>query len=314
MHRWLVTFLLALATSLKAEPAGQFTIADYNVENWNSITRHGQPNQPKPPAERDAVVNVILKIRPDVLAMEEMGKPNDLAELTSALRAKGLDYPYQEWIQGSDADRHVCLISRFPIVGRYSDTNSTYLVEGKPVPVQRGFLDVLIQVNDRYSFRAVVAHLKSKRRTDIGDQAAMRLEEAKRLRDHVDNLLKQSPRQNLVVMGDFNDTPDSEAIQAILKDPSTKFFPLRPVDSNGKDGTHFWRARGEFSRIDYLITSPGMSNEYVRGTARIADVEGWKEGSDHRLIYARFYEHDLDDATAEAAGQSNHAPIAVPAR
>jgi endonuclease/exonuclease/phosphatase family metal-dependent hydrolase len=314
MHRWLITLVLVLATSLWAESPAEFTIADYNVENWNSVERQGKPNQPKPQAERDGVINVILKIRPDVLAMQEMGKPNDLAELTDALRARGLDYPYQEWIQGADADRHVCLVSRFPIVARNSATNDTYLVDGKPMPVQRGFVDVLIKVNDQYSFRAIVAHLKSKRRTDVGDQATMRFEEAKLLRTHIDNILKASPSQNIIAMGDFNDTPDSEAIQAILKDPNTKFFPLRPVDSDGKDGTHFWRTRGEFSRIDYLITSPGMSNEYVRGTARIADVDGWKEGSDHRMIYARFYTRDLDGTSAPAAGQSIPAKTAVPTK
>ena len=312
MHRWITALFLVLATPLLAESTNQFIIADYNVENWNSIERQGKPNQPKPQAERDAVVNVILKIRPDVLAMEEMGKTNDLAELASALRAKGLDYRYQEWVEGADLDRHVSLLSRFPIVARQPQTNDTYLVEGKPTRVQRGFLDVLIKVNSDYSFRAIVAHLKSKRRVDYGDQAAMRLDEARLLRAHVDEILTASSSQNVIAMGDFNDTPDSEAIHAILSDPNTKFFPLRPVDGNGKDGTHFWRARNEFSRIDYLITSPGMSNEYVRDSARIADVDGWKDASDHRLIYTRFYDHDLDGSTVPVSGQLPTATTAVP--
>ena len=312
MHRWITALFLVLATPLLAESTNQFIIADYNVENWNSIERQGKPDQPKPQAERDAVVNVILKIRPDVLAMEEMGKTNDLAELAEALRAKGLDYRYQELVEGADLDRHVSLLSRFPIVARQPQTNDTYLVEGKPTRVQRGFLDVLIKVNSDYSFRAIVAHLKSKRRVDYGDQAAMRLDEARLLRAHVDEILTASPSQNVIAMGDFNDTPDSEAIHAILCDPNTKFFPLRPVDGNGKDGTHFWRARNEFSRIDYLITSPGMSNEYVRDSARIADVDGWKDASDHRLIYTRFYDHDLDGSTVPVAGQLPTATTAVP--
>ena len=312
MQRWLKLFFLILTTPLLADTNTQFIIAAYNVENWNSIERQGKPDQPKPKSEKEAVVNVILTIRPDVLAMEEMGKLNDLAELTSMLRAKGLDYPYQEWVQGADADRHVCLLSRFPITARQPATNDTYLVDGKVTHVQRGFLDVLVKVNDHYSFRALVAHLKSKRQSTYGDQAAMRLEEAKLLDAHLDSNLKTSPKANIVAMGDFNDTPDSPAIQTIIDDPKEKFFALKPVDSNGNSGTHFWRARGEFSRIDYLILSPGMSNEYVRGTARIADAEGWQNASDHRLIYGRFYNHDLDGATASTGAQSSPAPTAVP--
>jgi len=284
--------VLLLATPLSAASTNQFIIATYNVENWNSIERSGKPAQPKPPAEKVAVIGVITTIRPDVLAIEEMGQTNDLAELTTGLRAKGWDYPQQEWIQGSDPDRHVCLLSRFPIVQRNSRTNYTYLVDGKVTHIQRGLLDVLIKVNDNYSFRAIVAHLKSKRRSDYGDQAAMRLEEARLLRTHIGKILKEAPEQNLIALGDFNDTPDSEPIHAIIGDPPFQLFALHPLDSTGQDSTHYWKVHNEFSRIDYLITSPGMSNEYVEGSAHIADVPGWNDASDHRMVYARFYDHE----------------------
>ena len=301
MKRLLTALFIALVTPLLAESTNQFIIADYNVENWYSIERQGKPDQPKPIAEREGVLTVITTIRPDVLAVEEMGKTNDFAEFAAGLRAKGLDFPYQEWVQGADADRHVCLLSRFPIVTRQPQTNDTYLVDGKTTHVQRGFLDVMVKVNESYSFRALVAHLKSKRRSDYGDQAAMRLEEARLLRAHIGQILKESPAQNLVAMGDFNDTPDSEPIQVILSDPTVHLFALHPLDSTGKDGTHFWRARNEYSRIDYLVVSPGMSNEYVEGSARIADVPAWKTASDHRLLYGQFYDHDRGRVAEPAA-------------
>ncbi len=293
MKRLLTALLIVLVTPLLAESTNKFIIADYNVENWNSIERQGKPDQPKPKAEREAVLTVITTIQPDVLAVEEMGKTNDFAEFATGLRAKGLDFPYQEWVQGADADRHVGLLSRFPIVASHSVTNETYLLDGKPTPVQRGFLDVLVKVNDNYSFRAIVVHLKSKRTVDYGDQATMRLEEARLLRARIGKILKKVPTQNLIVMGDFNDTPDSEPIRAVIGEAPFQLFALHPLDSTGKDGTHFWRTRNEFSRIDYLIVSPGMSNEYVEGSAHIADVAGWKTASDHRLLYGRFYDRDL---------------------
>ncbi len=296
MRRFLAALLLVLATPLLAESTNQFIIADYNVENWNSIERQGKPDQPKPEAEREAVLTVITTIRPDVLAVEEMGKRNDFAQFAAGLRAKGLDFPYQEWVQGADADRHVCLLSRFPIVASHSVTNETYLLDGKPMPVQRGFLDVLVKVNDSYSFRAIVVHLKSKRTVDYGDQAAMRLGEARLLRGHIGKILKKAPAQNLIAMGDFNDTPDSEPIRVVIGDAPFQLFALHPLDSTGSDGTHLWRARNQFSRIDYLVVSPGMSNEYVEGSAHIADVTGWKAASDHRLLYGRFYDRDLGRA------------------
>jgi len=306
----LLTTIFA-ASPLHAQSTGAFIVAAFNVENWNEIERHGTPGQPKPQSEKDAVVNVITTIHPDVLGIEEMGTTNDLAELVGMLRAKGLDYPNQEWIQSSDEARHVSLISSYPIAQRNSRTDYNYLLDGKPTRIQRGILDVLVKVNDSYSFRALVVHLKSKRASDIGDQVKMRLEEARLLRAHIGKILKDSPQQKLIVMGDFNDMPDSEPIRVIIGEPPFTLFALRPLDSTGGNGTHFWRARHEFSRIDYLITSPAMSNDYVSGSAHIADLEGWDKASDHRMVYASFRDHDRGAVAAAppAPPRPSQAPL-----
>jgi endonuclease/exonuclease/phosphatase family metal-dependent hydrolase len=266
-----------------------FTIATYNVQNWVLMERKGTANAPKPATEQKAVVNVLAVVKPDVLAVQEMGTSNELDELRRALKARGFDYPHTEWIQGEDPTRHVALLSRFPIVERLSHTNDTYQLDGQPKRVSRGILDVRVQVNPQYSFRVLVAHLKSKRQTDDGDQALIRLEEARLLRRHVDEILKADPHENVVVMGDLNDTYGSDAIREV----STGLFVLRPRDSKGYDTTHFWKAKREFSRLDYVILSPGMSNEYVTGTARIADPPRWLDGSDHRPVTATFYMRDI---------------------
>jgi endonuclease/exonuclease/phosphatase family metal-dependent hydrolase len=297
--------LTLVASSLRAQSTGSFVVAAYNVENWNQIERRGKPDQPKPQIEKDAVVAVIATVRPDVLALEEMGKTNDLAELVAMLRAKGVDYANQEWIESFDPDRHVSLLSRFPIAQRFSRIDYNYLLDGKPTRIQRGILDVLVKVNDHYSFRAIVAHLKSKRASDIGDQALMRLEEARLLRAHIGKILKDNPRQNLIAMGDFNDTPESEPIRTLVGEPPFALLALRPLDSKAGDGTQFWRARQEFSRIDYLIASPGMSNEYIAGSARIADVEGWDKASDHRMVHASFHDRDIGEPVAQQARVPN---------
>jgi endonuclease/exonuclease/phosphatase family metal-dependent hydrolase len=304
IHAFLSFCLLVVLSTASAAPTNTFIVAAYNIENWNSIERRGQPNQPKPKREKDAVISIIATVRPDVLGLEEMGQTNDLTELAAGVREKGVDYPYQEWVQSTDTDRHVALLSRFPIVQRFSRTDYTYQLEGKPMRVQRGFLDVLIKVADHYSFRAIVAHLKSKRQTDIGNQETMRLEEARLLRAHIGKALKDDPKSNLVAMGDFNDTPDSAPIRALLGEPPFTLFDLRPVDSAGRDGTHLWRARQEYSRIDYLILSPGMSNDFVAGSARIADLPEWSTASDHRMVYASFRAQDdtVHAATTHVAG------------
>lgn len=284
---YLAVILLAGSRQLAATNA-TFVVAAYNVENWNSIERSGQPNQPKPAREKAGVWKILTQVRPDVLGLEEMGQTNDLAELQAGLRERGIDLPHVEWIQGSDPDRHVALLSRFPIAQRFSRTDYTYQLDGRTHRVQRGFLDVRIQVNNHFTFRALVAHLKSKRQSSEGDQAKMRLEEARLLRGHIGKALKDDPQLRLVAMGDFNDTPESEPIRALIGEAPFALLDLMPVDSRGGHDTHLWRARDQFSRIDYLIASPAMHDALVPDSARIADFEGWADASDHRAIYAQF--------------------------
>jgi endonuclease/exonuclease/phosphatase family metal-dependent hydrolase len=295
---------LAAVSCVAAQPTNTFTVAAYNIENWVLMDRNGKPDQPKPASEKEAVFSVVAKVRPDILSVEELGTTNELAELVTGLRAHGVDFPYHEWIQGADTNRHVSLLSRFPIVERFSRTDYNYLLKGQPQRIERGILDVKIQVNSEYSFRAVVAHLKSKRQVEVGDQAVMRLEEAKLLRAHIGKALKNEPELNLIVMGDFNDTPEAEPIRVIVGPSPFALFELLPVDSKGGHDTYYWKYRNQFSRIDYLITSPGMQKDYVPDSARIADFEGWNDASDHRAIYAKFYAQDVKGAAPPPKSES----------
>ena len=298
--------VLALAVLLAARPAvadstNVFVVTAYNVANWTRTDRDGVRDQPKPIAEREAVVQVLAQVRPDVLGVQEIGTTNDLAELADRLAQRGLTYPYREWIEGADFERHVALLSRFPIARRFSRTDYHYTQSTNRFWMSRGVLDVAIQVNDQFSFRAVVAHLKSRRVTNGADQAEMREAEARLLRGHIDSVLEHDPETDLLVIGDLNDTPGSEAIRTVLGTDPFRLVDLRPVDSHGGTGTHYWRFRQQFSRIDYLLASPALAKKLVAGSARIADGPGWLTASDHRALSASFAVHPSNSAPRSAA-------------
>jgi endonuclease/exonuclease/phosphatase family metal-dependent hydrolase len=180
------------------------------------------------------------------------------------------------------------LLSRFPITERHSRNDYSFRIETNVLYHSRGVLDVRVQVNPQYSFRAVVAHLKSRRQHDLYDQTIMRHQEARLLRAHVERALERDPALNMVVMGDMNDAPETATIQTILGQSPFRLVDLLPQDRTGGYNTHLWRFRGQWSRIDYLFVSPGMTNESVAGSARIADVPGWDKASDHRAVSASF--------------------------
>ena len=289
---WLLAGLMLLqAGQVPAQTGTTFVVGTYNVENWNYIERHNQLNQPKPQVEKDAVLNVIASVNPDVLGLEEMGTTNELAELRAGLAGKGVAYPYSEYLQGADRDRRVCLLSRFPIVARQSRADDTYRLDNQPLPISRGILDVVLQVNDQYAFRAIVVHLKSKRAVEHDDQAAMRLEEAKLLRAHITGILKNDPATKLLAIGDFNDTPGTAPINTVMGEPPWALAALPCQTSKGYTGTHYWRFHGEWSRFDYLFASPGMANDVVAGSGHIYEGPSAGEASDHRLVSASFTTH-----------------------
>ena len=279
---------LLLTSSLSAQTSTTFVVGTFNVENWNSIERRGALNQPKPQAEKDAVLNVIAGVNPDVLGLEEIGTADDLAELRAGLARKGVAYPFWEYLQGADQDRRVSLLSRFPIIERQSRTNYTYRLNDRPTPISRGILDVVLQVNERYALRALVVHLKSKRTVEPDDQAAMRLEEAKLLRTHLTGILNSNPTTKLIAMGDFNDAPDTAPLKTVRGEHPFALFTLPCQSAKGYTGTHLWKFHGEWSRLDYLLASPGLSNDFVTGSAHIYEGHDAGTASDHRLIYASF--------------------------
>ncbi len=173
-------------------------------------------------------------------------------------------------------------------------------------------LDVTIQVNPDYRFRALVVHLKSKRPVPEMSQAAMRLEEARIVRRHAVRLLRAKPGVNLLLMGDLNDEPDSAALKAVRGREPPLLYPLPAVDRQGRAFTHFWATGGRRSQIDYLLVNEAMRAEVVSGGIGVADADGWNDASDHRAVYARFHAVDRDPAISQLVpGQAEDAaPVA----
>ena len=85
------------------------------------------------------------------------------------------------------------------------------------------------QVNSRYRFVLFNAHLKSKRPVGFADQAAMRLDEARVLRRLVVKRLNANPDENLLVVGDLNDTPNTDPIKDLIGRRAPRLVDLRPV-------------------------------------------------------------------------------------
>jgi endonuclease/exonuclease/phosphatase family metal-dependent hydrolase len=299
--RWISCFIF-LACLSRVTFAVEFRVVSYNLENYLD-----QPTESRRFTKSDAAkaqIRTNLKaLKPDVIALQEVGQPSALLELQASLKGEGIDLPHSEFVRGWDTNIHVCVLSKFPIVARRPHTNDTYLLSGRRFHVSRGFAEVDIQPIANYKFTLLVAHLKSQRTSPEADEAEMRAEEAKLLRAKVDARFAANPNVNLIVCGDLNDNYNADAVKAVIGRGKNALRDTRPAERNGDNQpnainsrwfprnvawTHYYGVEDSYSRLDYILVSPGMTREWVEKETFVLTLPNWGIGSDHRPIVATF--------------------------
>ena len=293
MSRPLVFALLLLASGLPlfAAPA-EIVVCQYNVRNYVNEKAKGEGDKfathAKPEAQIVALIKVIKDINPDILGVCEMGTPDRFEDFKKRLAEAGLGYVDSEYVQAADEDRHLALVSRFPIVARHSAGDVSFEINGQPEKVRRGFLDVTVQVNADYQLRLVGAHLKSKLPIPEGE-ALVRRFEAQKLRAHLEEIMTAEPNVNLLCYGDFNDTKNEPMFSEItgVRGSPHHMSDLRAKDSRGDKWTYYWSVSDEYSRIDYLFASPALLREVVSAKSSVyrSDEIEWSQASDHRAVF-----------------------------
>ncbi len=279
----------------------EFSVMSYNLGRYSLADRDGdgQKNDPKPASEREALIRIIASTQPDILTVQEIGSPSVFEEFRYALRVAGLDYEHTEYLQRGQSEINMAVLSRFPIVSRQPHTDDTYTIGEAKIPVLRGFLDVEIEVNPDYTIRLIGAHLKSKVFHALG-QTEMRRNEARLLNKHVRRILKDSPDENLLVIGDLNDTYESAPLREIMGGRETGLNDLRPGDAAGAVWTHFSSGIDQYERIDYALVSRGLQPEVVSSKTHVLSDPQTYEASDHRPLIIVINGRDTTSATVPA--------------
>ncbi|HWA71557.1 MAG TPA: endonuclease/exonuclease/phosphatase family protein [Polyangiaceae bacterium] len=221
----------------------KFRVASWNVENLFP------PNGAAPESARSYraklanLASVIRELRPDVIALQEVGSADALTDLQSAL---GDSMPHAALSENPDRRGiRVALLSKRVLneateIVAFS-ANVPFKIEdhrGKPVTtLRRGALSASITI-DRTRVHLLTAHLKSKLldyptpdggtafstkdeslRARIASLAlAERTAEAVTLRTAVSEILSKHPSDAVILLGDLNDVPEAATTQ-ILQGP-----------------------------------------------------------------------------------------------
>jgi endonuclease/exonuclease/phosphatase family metal-dependent hydrolase len=273
-----------------ARPAAdEFSVMTYNLRLYGYEDRDGNglADNPKPDDERLAILEVLAAARPDVLAVQEMGNQDFFDGFRSELKSRGLDYPYAAYLHRGRYHANLALLSRFPITAQTLHTNDQYRMGTAELTVLRGFIEANIQVHSNYSFRIMVAHLKSKVFSKYG-QTEMRRNEARLLNNHVRAALKADPELPLVVVGDLNDAPESAALHEVRGERKRILDDVRPADPLGDVWTYYSATLDQYERIDYILVSRAMQANVVREKTLAIRHPRMLQGSDHRPLLAVF--------------------------
>ena len=280
--------VLAVLAAVCASAADTLTVMTWNVENYvaedRMVGREYRTAYPKPEKAKAALRAAIREAQPDVLALQEMGPAPYLEELQRDLAAEGLAYDRRALLDGPDPERHLAVLARVPLVRVTPHAEVPTRGHGL---VRRGVLEVTVALGAG-EVTLFLVHLKSRHTGDAADpfSAGQRQAEAEAVRNLVLNRFPQPATAAFLLLGDCNDTAQSRPLQALGRRGETRIATvLNATDTDGDGWTHFYRKEDAYSRIDYILVSPGLTAAVDK--AWIHDSPAVRAASDHRPVLVR---------------------------
>lgn len=259
-----------------------------NVQNYfvaGEQQRSRYVTKPKPEGERAALVRAMAKVRPDVIGLVEIGGPLALQDLRERLEAAGLSYPYYRVLVRQGEDRALGVLSRLPIVADASRAEMP-LAGPNGRTMLRGLLDVTLRAEDGRLFRVLGVHLKSRVGEDPAAAKSLRNREARTLALYLQTEMKRSPKMPLLVYGDWNDTPEDEAVKQVTQGLSSAsaMWRLDPRDSHGEEWTHYYRHGRVYYVFDHIMFNKVLQKR-VKSRPACGIAEQPEGVSDHRALW-----------------------------
>ncbi len=275
-----------------AEEPESVRIGTYNVRNYLTMDRlvegRWRPEYPKPESEKKVVRETILAVRPDLIALQEIGERAHLLELQRDLASEGLEYSGSAWLEAHDSERHLATL--------WTENLDVVVVEHPNLPirymgevdfVKRGMLELRIEdVKGEWSLFNL--HLKSKYTNVKSDplSSKRRTLEGRAARDRILAVYPRPDEARYLIVGDLNDSPVSGAVRAFLRKGERDLsLPVESSDDLGFRWTHYYRKEDSYSRIDYILRSPGWGDVFNGIKGRIDRRPNYYDGSDHRLVW-----------------------------
>lgn len=224
----------------------------------------------------EARAKVIGDLKPDILALQEVGKLQQALAFQSMYLKKA--YRHCMVISGNcPFALNLGIFSRFPMEA-YTHRDRSFDVPGlHPMEFRRDLLIARLKLAPWFRLNLGVIHFKSgvKRET-------WRLGEASITHRILSSYAAEKDFKYMAVVGDANDQPKSQTVETL--NGSLLFDLFR---EEGKPNQPTWHGpRGEEARLDYACVNSDLASLYVAKSAERVGVS--PKASDHDLIFFRF--------------------------
>lgn len=278
------------STAKLAPAEGQCVVATYNVLNMfdgeDDPYRSDEGTPMKPREELTNLAQSIAELNADVIAFQEVENRFYLKKFVEVF-LPDLGYKHVVHYEGNDGRGiDVCLISRLPIGPVRSHRHMTFPGPNDSVrKFNRDVLAVTVEPPGAEPFEVWIVHLKS---NSGGREFAepVRLAECRKLRELLDEHLSDDPQARFLVVGDFNDVWDSETLKTIVGEGSMALWSCSSELGDNLPDTY---NTGDYhSMIDFILCSPAMAKNYVKGSFKVFPGSPDTTGSDHNPVVARF--------------------------
>jgi endonuclease/exonuclease/phosphatase family metal-dependent hydrolase len=176
------------------------------------------------------------------------------------------------------------------IVSHVNDSDNGSLIFSRDCP------EYLVECNGK-KVLVMINHLKSRGYGSQADSNARRKLQAQRVKEIYD-LRKSQGIEHIAIVGDFNDTPESDPLSPLLGSELKDIFDHPKFKGDGRPGTYGNGVKS--NKIDYILLSPALYQKVTLGDVWRKGVWGGTKGT--------LFPH-YDEITKPEQSASDHAAI-----
>lgn len=264
-------------------------LLNWNTHNFFNLTIDDsdadQLSQSEYTSKRKDVAGVLAALKPDIAVLQELEDENVLKDLNATIAVTaGAPYPHTAMVPTKDI-REIAVLSNVPLDKVVSHQDEIFEMWGTMGPSYKYTRDAL-EVHLTFGGREIVllgVHFRSKFAPDDPDK---RLSEAQHTCDIAKAIAAASPNAAIVILGDYNDLPDSAPLKALTTcdmgySDAAMLLPKADQWSFTYQGTK--------ELIDHQLSNPTLSALLDPASVTIMHSATVDAASDHSPLMGVYY-------------------------